>query len=77
MKRLGLIIGTLALVYGCAVSPPPDTTVKGGLPGASGRPTAICVPEGQECDRARPCCNGMTCAPAGRFGFLCRMPAPA
>lgn len=76
MKRLGTIVGALVLLWGCAASPP-DTTVRSGLPGVSGRPAALCVPEGQECDRARPCCDGMICSPAGRFGFLCRVPAPA
>ena len=74
MTRLVLLLGALALIQGCAA--PADTTVRGSLPGVV-QPPAQCVPEGQQCDRARPCCDGMTCSPAGRLGFLCRMPAPA
>lgn len=75
MKRLAILLGAIAMLHGCAA--PSDTTVRGSLPGVTERPGAQCVPEGQQCDRARPCCDGMTCMPAGRFGFLCRMPAPA
>lgn len=75
MKRLILLALPLALMYGCA-SPTP--AAKDGMPGTSGRmgSPAICVGEAQNCDRDNRCCADMSCQPAGRFGSLCRRPAP-
>jgi hypothetical protein len=78
MKRLVLLALPLALLYGCASSAPAAPAAKDGLPGTSGRTgsPAICIGEAQPCARGDRCCDDMSCQPAGRFGSLCRRPAP-
>jgi hypothetical protein len=75
MKRLILLALPLALLYGCTA---PAPAAKDGLPGTSGRlgSPAVCIGEGQTCGPGGRCCGDMSCQPAGRYGSLCRQPAP-
>ena len=80
MKRLALAVLPLLLLWGCA-APPSGGSAGSGAPasvGAAARPAALpqCVPENQECDTRRHCCQGLVCQPSGKFGFLCRTPFP-
>jgi hypothetical protein len=77
-RTLAPILAAALLAGGCALgtgdAPQHDAA---RLPGTSDRvdPRAACVGDLQSCANGERCCSGLTCAPHGRYGMLCRRPA--
>ena len=76
MKRIASAALPLLLAIGCAAPQPAGTPVAArDLPGVSRDARgAVCATDLQSCDRNTPCCSGLVCRPAGRYGDMCQRP---